>query len=222
MRSTSISGALQPAADVSGNPHSKPELTNSLVSRYSLDEDYIVFRGGESEAASAHLSGKLILCLSEPLSIKHIRLHLTGISRVWYVVFPVLRGKDWALTSLLSWHLPSSSAGGGRKSWRERVIYEKTWRFRDPGKGKTEILPAGNYEYPINLVLEGSMPESVEGLSDTYITYRFKAEIGRKYAKDIIVRKPLRIIRTLEPSALELAHAMVSDTPSIRCSVLNH
>lgn len=48
-----------------------------------LDEDYIVFRGAEQEAASAHLSGKLILCLSEPLSIKHIRLHLTGISRVW-------------------------------------------------------------------------------------------------------------------------------------------
>ncbi|KAE8372761.1 putative HECT-type ubiquitin ligase-interacting protein cred [Aspergillus bertholletiae] len=154
-----------------------------------LDEDYIVFRGGEQEAASAHLSGKLLLCLSEPLSIKHIRLHLTGISRV-------------------CWHLPSSSAGGGRKSWRERVIYEKTWKFRDPGKSKTEILPAGNYEYPFDLVLEGNMPESIEGLSDTYITYRFKAEIGRKYAKDIVVRKPLRIIRTLEPSALELAHAM--------------
>ncbi|KNG85979.1 HECT-type ubiquitin ligase-interacting protein creD [Aspergillus nomiae NRRL 13137] len=154
-----------------------------------LDEDYIVFRGGEQEAASAHLSGKLLLCLSEPLSIKHIRLHLTGISRV-------------------CWHLPSSSAGGGRKSWRERVIYEKTWKFRDPGKGKTEILPADNYEYPFNLVLEGNMPESIEGLSDTYITYRFKAEIGRKYAKDIVVRKPLRIIRTLEPSALELSHAM--------------
>ena len=59
------------------------------------------------------------------------------------------------------------------------------------------------------------MPESIEGLSDTYITYRFKAEIGRKYAKDIIVRKPLRIIRSLEPSALELAHAMVSDTSPV-------
>lgn len=113
------------------------------------------------------------------------------------------------LTRVNSWHLPSSSAGGGRKSWRERVFYEKTWRFREPGKGKTEILPAGNYEYPFNIVLEGSMPESVEGLSDTYVTYRFKAEIGRKYAKDIVVRRPLRIIRTLEPSALELSHAMV-------------
>ncbi|KAL3476183.1 hypothetical protein BJX99DRAFT_145438 [Aspergillus californicus] len=155
-----------------------------------LDEDYIVFRGGEQEAASAHLSGKLILCVSEPISIKHIRLHLTGISRV-------------------CWHLPSSSAGGGRKNWRERVFYEKTWKFRDALKSKTEILAAGNYEYPFDIILEGSMPESIEGLSDTYVTYRFKAEIGRKYAKDIIVRRPLRIIRTLESSALELSHAMV-------------
>ncbi|KAL4915214.1 hypothetical protein BDW62DRAFT_212835 [Aspergillus aurantiobrunneus] len=154
-----------------------------------LDDDYIVFRGGEQEAASAHLCGKLILCVSEPISIKHIRLHLTGISRV-------------------CWYLPSSSAGGGRKNWRERVFYEKSWKFREAGKSKTEILPAGNYEYPFDVILEGSMPESVEGLPDTYVTYRFKAEIGRKYAKDIIVRKPLRIIRTLESSALELSHAM--------------
>lgn len=53
------------------------------------------------------------------------------------------------------------------------------------------------------------MPESVEGLHETWVMYRFKAEIGRKYAKDIVVRKPLRIIRTLDPSALELSHAMV-------------
>lgn len=55
------------------------------------------------------------------------------------------------------------------------------------------------------------MPESVEGLSETWVMYRFKAEIGRKYAKDIVARKPLRIIRTLDPSALELSHAMVRE-----------
>lgn len=83
--------------------------------------------------------------------------------------------------------------------------------FRDAGKSKTEILAAGNYEYPFDVVLEGSMPESVEGLLETWVTYRFNAEIGRKYAKDIVVRKPLRIIRTLDSSALELAHAMSVD-----------
>ena len=50
-----------------------------------MNDEYIVFRGGEHEAASAHLKGTLVLCLSEPLTIKHIRLQLTGMSRVWYV-----------------------------------------------------------------------------------------------------------------------------------------
>lgn len=57
-------------------------------------------------------------------------------------------------------------------------------------------------------MLDGTLPESVEGLKDYYVVYRFKAEICRKRAKDIVVRKPLRIVRTLAPSALELSHAM--------------
>lgn len=51
-----------------------------------LNDDYIVFRGDEDEAASAHLKGTLVLCLSEPLSIKHLKLHLKGMSRVWWVL----------------------------------------------------------------------------------------------------------------------------------------
>jgi len=48
----------------------------------------------------------------------------------------------------------------------------------------------------------------VEGLKDAYVVYRLKAEIGRKRAKDVVIRKPLRIVRTLGSSALELSHAM--------------
>ena len=54
------------------------------------------------------------------------------------------------------------------------------------------------------------MPESVEGVDHSWIMYRFKAEIGRKYQKDIVIRKPLRIVRTLDAGALELSHEMVS------------
>lgn len=55
-------------------------LIRVVISR--LDDDYVVFRGSEAEAASAHLKGTLVLCLSEPLSIKRIKLHLTGVSRI--------------------------------------------------------------------------------------------------------------------------------------------
>ena len=71
-------------------------------------------------------------------------------------------------------------------------------------------MAKANYEWPFDLVIPGDSPESVEGLPDSWVVYRFKADIGRSFLKDLHVRKPLRIIRTLDPSALELAHAMVS------------
>jgi hypothetical protein len=37
------------------------------------------------------LKGTLLLCLSEPLAVKHIRLQLTGMSRVWYVILQQVR-----------------------------------------------------------------------------------------------------------------------------------
>jgi arrestin-related trafficking adapter 4/5/7 len=97
---------------------------------------------------------------------------------------------------------------GKKTSFKEHTFFEKTWPFKVSGKSKTEILPPNNYEWPFDCILEGGLPESVEGLKDAWIIYRLKAEIGRRRAKDIVVRKPLRLVRTMDPSALELAHAM--------------
>lgn len=114
-------------------------------------------------------------------------------------------------TDTSRWQATSASSMSGRKNtYKEITFFEKTWPFKVSGKSKTETLPADNYEWPFDTILEGALPESIEGMKDAWIIYRLKAEIGRKRAKDIIVRKPLRIVRTLDPSALELAHAMVS------------
>lgn len=44
---------------------------------------------------------------------------------------------------------------------------------------------------------------------DSYISYKLKATVARgKLAYDLHTYKPVRIIRTLDPAALELAHAM--------------
>lgn len=71
------------------------------------------------------------------------------------------------------------------------------------------MLPPGNYEWPFELVINGSMAESIEGMADSYITYKLKATVARgKLAYDLHTYKPLRIVRTLDPAALELSHAM--------------
>lgn len=256
----------------------------------------------------------MVLCLGEPLAVKHVRLTLTGMSRVWWVahlpdldvralshqlhqhhqtIQHQLHQHHQALTHHLHHHhqtlthhlqqapllhsleLPrkcyshprsfspsrlhsrkhrltppsppsppgsssppaiddatasswpphcatsqtaAAAASGSRKPGRERAFFEKTWTFRDAGgAGSTETLAADNYEFPFDVVLPGSLPESIEGLTDSWVTYRFKAEIGRKYAKDMVIRKPLRIIRTLDPSALELSHVMVGESWTAPC-----
>jgi hypothetical protein len=79
-----------------------------------------------------------------------------------------------------------------------------------PGSSsKGTTLPAGNYEWPFELVIPGTVAESVEGLHDCHIIYKLKATVARgKLAYDLHCWKPVRIVRTLDPSALELAHAM--------------
>lgn len=173
-----------------------------------LDNDYIVFRGGEDEAASAQLAGSVVLCVTEPLNISHVQLTLSGIIHMSYV--PAQHPSyPYSNTNIYRWQATSASSMSGRKNaYKEKTFFEKTWPFKVAGKDKSLMLMPDNYEWPFDCILEGSLPESVEGLKDAWIIYRLKAEIGRKRGKDIVVRKPLRIVRTLDPSALELAHAM--------------
>jgi hypothetical protein len=89
------------------------------------------------------------------------------------------------------------------------TILEHRWAPFVGSHGKSMTLPAGNYEWPFEFTLPGDTAESVEGIPEASITYRLKATVSRgKLAHDIHKYKPLRIIRTLEPGALELLHAM--------------
>lgn len=82
----------------------------------------------------------------------------------------------------------------------------KTWDF----KRSAETLPAGNYEWPFDMVIPGSTPESLEGLPESWVIYRMKATIERGVLQqNHIAKKRVRIIRSLDPTALELAHTMV-------------
>jgi hypothetical protein len=77
-------------------------------------------------------------------------------------------------------------------------------------KGVT--LPAGNYEWPFEYMLPGDTCESVEGLPEASVIYKLKATVTRgKLSYDLHAYKRLRIIRTLEASALEFHHAMSVD-----------
>ncbi|QSZ36274.1 hypothetical protein DSL72_007400 [Monilinia vaccinii-corymbosi] len=164
---------------------------------YSLDEDIIILRGGENEASSQLLKGTVVLCLPSSLKVEDVHLRMTGQLKVGWNdqrVTPtgVSNNRVDKTTEIFSHRWAPFVGGGG------------------PGSSsKGILLPAGNYEWPFELVIPGSMSESVEGLSDSHIIYKLKATVARgKLAYDLHAWKPVRIVRTLDPSALELAHAM--------------
>jgi hypothetical protein len=77
------------------------------------------------------------------------------------------------------------------------------------GSTRGITLGAGNYEWPFELMLPGNTCESVEGLHEASVTYKLKATVARgKLAYDLHAYKRLRVIRTLEASALEFLHSM--------------
>jgi hypothetical protein len=150
-----------------------------------LENDFIVFRGSEHESAGQQIKGVVVLCLPSQLKMEDVRLRLTGTLRM------------------------NSSTTSSQKGDRITTVLEHRWApfYGNPGKSTT--LPAGNYEYPFEYTLPGDTAETVAGMPEASITYRLKATVGRgKLAYDLHAYKHLRVIRTLEPGALEFHHAM--------------
>jgi hypothetical protein len=97
----------------------------------------------------------------------------------------------------------------GQKVDKTTALLEHRWPSFVGTPGKSMTLPAGNYEYPFEFTMPGDTCESVEGIPEASITYRLKATVGRgKLAYDLHAYKHLRVVRTLEPGALEFLHAM--------------
>ncbi|KAL3422055.1 arrestin domain-containing protein [Phlyctema vagabunda] len=171
--------------------------TSATLFEIRLDSDIIILRGGENEASSQLLKGAVVLCLPASLKCEDVHLRMTGQLKVGW--------NDQRLT-------PTGISNNRVDKTTE--IFSHRWAPFVGGGGpgsssRGTTLPAGNYEWPFELVIPGSMAESVEGLADSHIVYKLKATVARgKLAYDLHAWKPVRIVRTLDPSALELAHAM--------------
>lgn len=91
----------------------------------------------------------------------------------------------------------------------EENFFRRRWNFLSaPLWGET--VGKGTYEWSFELEVPGDWPESVEGSTRTYISYRLKATIDRGiFNPKRVQRKPLRIIRTPNPSSLECCQSAV-------------
>ncbi|KAM7207440.1 Arrestin (or S-antigen), N-terminal domain containing protein [Naviculisporaceae sp. PSN 640] len=166
-----------------------------------LDNDFIVYRGSEHESSCQLLKGTVVLCLVQPLKVEDIVLRLTGDLRL-----------NWTDQRV------NSAGVTNHRVDRHTEIYSHKFESltdlptksnNDKGPNRSVTLGVGNYEYPFEFMLPGNLTESVEGLREGNITYRLKATICRgPLSHNLHAYKRLRIIRTLDPAALEVLHAM--------------
>jgi hypothetical protein len=88
------------------------------------------------------------------------------------------------------------------------IFHHKRPSFVSSSSGhssKGTLLLAGKYEWPFELEIKGSMAETIEGLTNSYILYILKAAITRgSLDSTIYAFKPIRIVRELDLAALGL------------------
>jgi len=150
---------------------------------------FIVFNGGEHEATSVKLEGVVRLTTPEPTSILKPKVRLEGKRKI-----------SW-------WYVGGISAG--------EVTDKRTFWSQEQKLGNLESshkVKAGTIEWPFEFELSPTMPESVEGLRETYIAYHLCASVSRPgwNSKDIVAQEHIRIVRTLGQDSMEMTRSRVN------------
>lgn len=74
------------------------------------------------------------------------------------------------------------------------------------------VLQPGNYEFPFQCIIDGSVPESIVHLGASSLVYRIQCVIERgRFSTPILTKKLLHVIRTLSPDNSELSETVAVD-----------
>ncbi|TKA73748.1 hypothetical protein B0A55_05448 [Friedmanniomyces simplex] len=152
------------------------------------DTRFIVFHGGEHEAQSVKLTGVVRFTAPEAMSILKPKVRLEGKRKI-----------NW-------WFMGGISAG---EVVDKRVFWNQEQKL---GIESSHKVKAGPIEWPFEFELAPSMPESVEGLRETYIVYHLHASVSRPgwNAKDVVAQEHIRIVRTLGSDSMEMTRSRVN------------
>ncbi|KAK5701890.1 hypothetical protein LTR97_004708 [Elasticomyces elasticus] len=152
------------------------------------DTRFIVFHGSEHEAQTIKLSGVVRFTAPEAMSILKPKVRLEGKRKI-----------NW-------WFMGGISAG---EVVDKRVFWNEE---RKLGIESSHKVKAGPIEWPFEFELAPSMPESVEGLRETYIVYHLHASVSRPgwNSKDVLAQEHIRIVRTLGTDSMEMTRSRVN------------
>ncbi|KAF2209388.1 hypothetical protein CERZMDRAFT_47471 [Cercospora zeae-maydis SCOH1-5] len=181
-----ISSRIHHAGSSSGAP--TPRHPNKPWLEILPDARFVVFHGSEHEAQSVKLQGIVRLHTPDAMSILKPKVRLEGKRKI-----------SW-------WYMGGISAG---EVVDKRVFWNQEQRL---GIESAHKVKAGTLDWPFEFELSPSMPESVEGLRETYIAYHVHASVSRPgwNAKDITAQEHIRIVRTLGPDSMEMTRSRVN------------
>ncbi|EMD64556.1 hypothetical protein COCSADRAFT_326532 [Bipolaris sorokiniana ND90Pr] len=150
------------------------------------DSPFVVFYGESSESHETELKGKLILNNPESMSVRSLRITLTGTRKV-------------------SWHL-TNTVTPQPITQKTNFLVEELHLFPiDTGhKTKAHKINAGYHEWDFKFKMPQNLDQSVEGLPSNWIVYNLKATVDRGYmSKQLSASTHIRVIRTLGRDMLE-------------------
>lgn len=150
---------------------------------------FLVFNGSEHEATSARLRGVVRLTTPDAMSIMKPRIRLEGKRKItWFHT-----------TGMSPVHINEKST-----FWEQEA--------KLGGIESSHKIKAGVIEWPFEFELSPAMPESVEGLRETFVAYHLHASVSRPgwNAKDITTQDHIRLVRTLGQESMETTRSRVN------------
>ncbi|GBC04550.1 hypothetical protein RclHR1_05730006 [Rhizophagus clarus] len=153
-----------------------------------LDDDTLIMRGSKTESVGCVLRGQLVLVITEQTKFKEIRLTFQGKSKVAWV----------------------DGVGKGQYHHsEEKIIFQHDWVFLPAGK-QYHVLNPDNYHWDFELILPGTLPESIEGCPHGNLRYSLKAVAERNtFALNLRTKRFISIMRSILPSSMEYLQAVV-------------
>lgn len=163
--------------------------SNVRLTSYRLDSEQVLLVGDFYESEDAYLRGRVIFNNNTTIKVTAIRLCLIGDHRVCF---------------------PNPRTHGGSMLQEGRFYKQESVLLTSAEAGPS--LKPGNHEWPFEILIKGYRMETLQGLSDTFLSYKLRVIVERgAFAKDLKAYKPVRLVRTYDPTSLALNQSVSMD-----------
>lgn len=100
-------------------------------------------------------------------------------------------------------------------TYHEEITFERKQALASSKKLSSFSLPAGDYQLPFEITLDGHLFETIVGPRHQYHSYELYGIIERRLSRDIVVSHPVRIYNpvVLEMDDIWLSTPRVCDVP---------